>query len=42
MKDNTKAYKAIVVDYDIKYEKAEKLMNDMSEKGWEVVFIRSL
>lgn len=34
-----KQYKIIKVDFDIKYEKAETLMNEMSEKGWEVVCI---
>lgn len=32
-----KQYKIIKVDFDIKYEKAETLMNEMSAKGWEVV-----
>ena len=31
-----KQYKIVKVDFDIKYEKAEKLMNEMAEKGWEV------
>ncbi len=34
-----KKYKIVKVDYDINYSKAEKVMNEMSEKGWEVVCI---
>jgi len=34
-----KKYKIVKVDYDINYKKAETVMNEMSEKGWEVVCI---
>jgi len=36
-----KRYKIVEADYDKKYEKAEALMNEMSEKGWEVVSVSS-
>lgn len=32
-----KKYKIIKVGLDFKNEKAENLMNEMAEKGWEVV-----
>lgn len=32
-----KKYKIIKVGLDFKYEKTENLMNEMAEKGWEVV-----
>ena len=32
-----KKYKILEVDWDRKHEKAETLMNKMSEEGWEVV-----
>ena len=36
-----KKYKIIEVPYDKSCEKAEKLMDEMSEKGWEVVCVSS-
>lgn len=36
-----KQYKIIKVAFDTKCEKAEMLMNEMAEKGWEVVCMTS-
>ena len=36
-----KKYKILEVDWDRKHEKAETLMNKMSEEGWEVVCVTS-
>ncbi len=36
-----KEYKIIKVDYDRTYEKAEKTLNEMAQKGWEVVSVAS-
>ena len=36
-----KKHKIIEVPYDKSYEKAEKLMDEMSEKGWDVVCVSS-
>lgn len=34
-----KQYKIVKVAFDINYEKAEKLMNEMAQDGWEVVCV---
>ncbi len=34
-----KQYKIVKVAFDVKYEKAEKLMNEMAQDGWEVVCV---
>lgn len=34
-----KKYRIVEVDWDKKHEKAEGLMNEMSEKGWDVVCV---
>jgi len=36
-----KKYQIVQVDYDKNYEKAQRLMNEMSEKGWEAVCVSS-
>ncbi len=36
-----KKYRILEVDWDKKLEKAERLMNKMSEEGWEVVSVSS-
>lgn len=34
-----KKYRILEADWDRKHEKAETLMNKMSEEGWEVVCV---
>ena len=34
-----KEYKIIKAKYDINFEKAEAIMNEMSKEGWEVVSV---
>lgn len=36
-----KKYRIVETDWDRKHEKAETLMNKMSEEGWEVVCVTS-
>ncbi|MCM1025319.1 MAG: DUF4177 domain-containing protein [Roseburia sp.] len=36
-----KKYKILEVAWDRKHEKAEALMNEMAEEGWEVVCVSS-
>lgn len=38
---SVKKYKLMEVAWDKKYEKAEQLMNEMSEQGWDVVSVSS-
>jgi len=38
---NMKKYKIVKAEFDPNFEKAEAVMNEMSEKGWEVVSVSS-
>lgn len=36
-----KKHKIVEISYEKGYEKAERLMNEMSEQGWETVCVTS-